>query len=186
MPNADDTNEKAKPVKKAQGGKAAGAAKNRGKAKPEGDEAAKAPAARKGGAPEADKPDSKYSSVLMRSGIYSEQDDEDDIEAPEEESAKDEAPKGRGKKESASDNAKPDQLRRADLVSLIASDTSVDAATIRTVIDSAMRAISDALHADKSLVLPPLGKLSVKATKQGGNGPVMTLRLSQPTPKDAK
>lgn len=87
--------------------------------------------------------------------------------------------------------AKPEggdgRFKRADLIEAVAERTALKKADAKVVLDLVLEELGRALDRTDELVLPPLGKVSVKRRKPDAEGPgVLTLKLRRPGPAGAK
>jgi hypothetical protein len=87
--------------------------------------------------------------------------------------------------------AKPEggdgRFKRTDLIEAVAERTALKKADAKVVLDLVLEELGRALDRTDELVLPPLGKVSVKRRKPDADGPgVLTLKLRRPGPGSAK
>ncbi len=68
-------------------------------------------------------------------------------------------------------------LRRKELLAQVATRTGAAHRDIKPLVDAILESLGDALEAERPLVLPPLGKASVKTRKGEGAQRILTLKL---------
>ena len=79
------------------------------------------------------------------------------------------------------------RFKRADLIDAVAERTALKKGDAKNVLDLVLEELGRALDRTDELVLPPLGKVSVKRRKPDADGPgVLTLKLRRPGPAGAK
>lgn len=69
------------------------------------------------------------------------------------------------------------KVRRKEMVARIAASSGLKPNVIKTVLDSVLKEIGDALSNGESLDLPPLGKLSVNRSKHVKNAEILICKL---------
>lgn len=69
------------------------------------------------------------------------------------------------------------KVRRKEMVARIAASSGLKPNAIKTVLDSVLKEIGDALSNGESLDLPPLGKLSVNRSKHVKNAEILICKL---------
>jgi hypothetical protein len=85
------------------------------------------------------------------------------------------------------DAAGDTRFKRTDLIEAVAQRTALKRGDAKVVLDLVLEELGRALDRTDELVLPPLGKLSVKRRKPDAEGPdVLTLKLRRPGPATAK
>ncbi len=79
------------------------------------------------------------------------------------------------------------RFKRADLIEAVAERTALKKSDAKVVLDLVLEELGRALDRTDELVLPPLGKLSVKRRKPDADGPdILTLKLRRPGPSGSK
>lgn len=78
------------------------------------------------------------------------------------------------------------RFKRADLIEAVAVRSALKKSDAKIVLDLVLEELGRALDRTDDLVLPPLGKLSVKRRKPDADGPgILTLKLRRPVPSSA-
>ncbi|PWK62744.1 HU family DNA-binding protein [Roseicyclus mahoneyensis] len=73
------------------------------------------------------------------------------------------------------------RFKRADLIEAVAERTALKKSDAKLVLDLVLEELGRALDRTDDLILPPLGKLSVKRRKPDADGPgILTLKLRRP------
>lgn len=80
-------------------------------------------------------------------------------------------------KEPASQPTKGATLRGKDFVARVAEATGAKVKDVKTTIDATLAELGRALDAGETLVLPPLGRVSVVPAKADGNAGMIRLKL---------
>ena len=90
--------------------------------------------------------------------------------------------------EPAQDGAAQDgRFRRSDLLEAVCARSAVKRAEARQLVELVLEELGLALDRKDELMLPPLGKLSVKRRKPDAEGPdMLTLKLRRPGPATDK
>lgn len=97
-----------------------------------------------------------------------------------------EAPKA-PEKASKGDDVADTRFKRADLIEAVAERTALKRSDAKVVLELVLEELGKALDRNGELVLPPLGKLSVKRRKPDADGPdILTVKLRRPGPAGAK
>jgi len=80
-------------------------------------------------------------------------------------------------------------VRRKELVERIATRSGVKPNVIKSVLDSILQEMGDALQKDETLNIPPFGKISVNRRKSQANAEIIICKLrranASTTPADA-
>lgn len=85
------------------------------------------------------------------------------------------------------EDASDARFKRADLIEAVAVRTSLKKSDAKVVLELVLEELGKALDRNGELVLPPLGKLSVKRRKPDADGPdILTVKLRRPGPGGAK
>ena len=71
----------------------------------------------------------------------------------------------------------PEAFKRRDLIQSVSDRADVKKSEVRDVIDVILDEIAKALHEGKDLVLPPIGKISIKRRAEQANGDVLTAKI---------
>ena len=89
--------------------------------------------------------------------------------------------------EAASDAAHaPDAaFRRPDLIGAVAARTSLKRSEAKEVLDLVLDELGAALDGRDMVILPPLGKIVIKARKSSGSASVLTAKIRRPARQDA-
>ncbi len=74
-------------------------------------------------------------------------------------------------------------FRRPDLIQAVADRTALKRSDAKAVLELVLEELGNALDGRDELVLPPLGKLSVKNRRAANNGAHLTLKLKRPGAK---
>ena len=77
------------------------------------------------------------------------------------------------------ETAKIEAFRRPDLIGAVAARTALKRSDAKALIELTLEEIGRALDAGEELVLPPLGKISVKKRKETGGGDMLTVKLKR-------
>jgi hypothetical protein len=90
-------------------------------------------------------------------------------------------------KASKGDDAADTRFKRTDLIEAVAERTALKRSDAKVVLELVLEELGKALDHNGELVLPPLGKLSVKRRKPDADGPdILTVKLRRPGPAAAK
>ncbi len=77
-------------------------------------------------------------------------------------------------------------IRRPDLIQAVADRASLKRSDVKDVLDLVLDELGKALDARDELVLPPLGKISVKGRREAQNGDMLTIKLKRKGPPKAE
>ena len=105
------------------------------------------------------------------------------VEPGEELPASQEGAEAPAQEESAQDG----RFRRGDLLEAVSARSALKRSDVKLVLDLVLEELGQAIERRDELILPPLGKLSVKRRKpEGGGADVLTLKLRRGGPAAAK
>ena len=86
------------------------------------------------------------------------------------------------------DQAAPDApdaaFRRPDLIGAVAARTALKRSEVKEVLDLVLDELGAALDARDMVILPPLGKIVIKARKNAGSASVLTAKIRRPAAQD--
>ena len=88
----------------------------------------------------------------------------------------------------APDQAEPDgadaAFRRPDLIGAVAARSALKRSEVKEVLDLVLDELGAALDARDMVILPPLGKIVIKARKGSGSASVLTAKIRRPAAQD--
>ncbi|MCR9069612.1 MAG: HU family DNA-binding protein [Rhodobacteraceae bacterium] len=88
----------------------------------------------------------------------------------------------------APDQAEPDgadgTFRRPDLIGAVAARSALKRSEVKEVLDLVLDELGAALDARDMVILPPLGKIVIKARKGSGSASVLTAKIRRPAAQD--
>ena len=88
----------------------------------------------------------------------------------------------------APDQAEPDgadaAFRRPDLIGAVAARSALKRPEVKEVLDLVLDELGAALDARDMVILPPLGKIVIKARKGSGSASVLTAKIRRPAAQD--
>jgi hypothetical protein len=89
--------------------------------------------------------------------------------------------------ETAGDTGAETRFKRNDLIEAVTQRSKLKKSEAKLVVELVLEELGRALDRTEELVVPPLGKLSVKRRKPDADGPaVLTIKLRRPGPSGAK
>ncbi|QBY00823.1 hypothetical protein E2K80_08875 [Rhodophyticola sp. CCM32] len=74
-------------------------------------------------------------------------------------------------------DTKPEKFKRGDLINAVAARSPVKRSDLRLTVELVLDELGKALDSGKDLVIPPLGKITVKRRNPAKNGDILVSRI---------